>query len=373
MKAIIFILHFFDFMCYTLTKVGDYMNFITLFFLTLHILPCIYFLYTYHQKNYQNIIIILTIISFLSFLFKIDILIYFSYFYMINNIILTFFFIIYHLFQKVFKKENNHCISLILLICSLIITSFGIYHHHDKKIQNYDITIYKETSLEQLNIGMISDIHLGSGTDLKDIKKMVEIMNTKDLSLMVLCGDLFDESSSPKMIEQCLRLIDQIQTTYGIFAINGNHEVYANLLNNDYYKNTNIQYLRNEYVCIDGLMNIVGLEDKQSSFQKDLSLICKDMDLSLPTIVLDHNPSRFQDIKYIADLQLSGHTHNGQIFPGSLIVSSLFENAYGLLTSQEKSLIVSSGFGSWGFPFRLGSDCEIVLIHVSFFKKTFLR
>ena len=95
------------------------------------------------------------------------------------------------------------------------------------------------------------------------------------------------------------------------------------------------------------------------------------MDSSLPTIVLDHNPQRYQENLEIADLQLSGHTHAGQVFPGSIITGLIYDNDYGLLTNQDQSLIVSSGFGSWGYPIRLLTHCEYIEVHVSFKKKFF--
>lgn len=265
-------------------------------------------------------------------------------------------------------KEKNNKIMIILLIVSFIITGYGFYHHQDKQIKTYEIRIHKKSKLDQLNIGMISDFHLGTGSSLDDVEHLVETANQHHFDIMFLCGDLFDESTPTPLIGESLKQLSQIHTQYGIYAVSGNHEYIAHFIEEDPYLNNHIHYISQNYVCIDGILNIVGREDITSKRNETIDEICQGMNKNLPTIILDHNPKRYKEVTKYGDLQLSGHTHHGQAFPLSIITSLLYDNDYGLSQYQNMYLIVSSGYGSWGFPFRLMTDCELVQVKMTFVK-----
>ena len=109
--------------------------------------------------------------------------------------------------------------------------------HYTKVETNYEVTIHKDTTLKQLHIGMISDVHLGTGTSLSDLRTLVDKFNQKQYDLVCFVGDIFDESTPKDMIEDALSIFSQINTTYGLFAVNGNHEHYANILQTELYQN----------------------------------------------------------------------------------------------------------------------------------------
>lgn len=354
--------------------------FIFVFFLTLIISPFLYFFYGFRTfpKQYKYLLIGLSSFSFIIMLIKMNNQPYSSFFVMITLIvqvyIITVFIsailcIVYKLFIRITHKKFYAQTLLYIFIGSLIFTCFGFYSHFHKTVRDYEITIYKETPLNQLNIGMVSDVHLSTGTYLNDLNHLVDNFNKQDYDLVFLCGDIFDESTPSLMIEDALKILSQMKTKYGIYAVAGNHEHYANFLDSELYKQNNITYLDQNYACIDGLFNIVGRDDVSSHEDMSIEQICEGMDTSLPTFVLDHNPIRYLEASQIADLQVSGHTHGGQFFPMTLATSSMYDNAYGLLQRDNYSLIVSSGYGSWGFPFRFLTNCEYVNILVTFDKK----
>ena len=179
-------------------------------------------------------------------------------------------------------------------------------------------------------------------------------------------GDIFDENSPQDYIEKTLKILSTAHSKYGIYAVDGNHEKYISLSSQKLYQKYKITYLNEKFVCIDGLFNIIGREDVSLHSSTSIDTICENMDSSLPTIVLDHNPGRYKENQKYADIQLSGHTHAGQIFPGNVITNLLYDNDYGLLVQDHHSLIVSSGYGSWGFPIRFMTNCEYVEVYVSF-------
>ncbi|MEG0275862.1 MAG: metallophosphoesterase [Coprobacillus sp.] len=354
--------------------------FIFVFFLILIISPFLYFLYIFKKfpKQYKYILIGLSTLSIIVMLLKMMNQPYSSFFFILTLIIQVYIITVfisamlcflYKLFIRFTHKTFYSKALVYMFIGSMIFTCFGFYSHFHKTIKDYEITVNKESSLKELKIGMVSDIHLSTGTYLYDLNNLVESFNKQDYDLVFFCGDIFDESTPYSMIEDALEIFSQIKTTYGMYAVAGNHEHYANFLDENLYKKNNITYLNQKYECIDGLFNIVGRDDVRSQNNISIEDICKGMDTSLPTFVLDHNPIRYLEAEDIADLQVSGHTHGGQFFPITLATKPLYDNTYGLLQNDNYSLIVSSGYGSWGFPFRFLTECEYVNIAVTFDKK----
>ena len=324
------------------------------------------------------------IFSFLSFitLFVILIKIYFhpnSPFFFILTLILQYYMlslfvsmillIIYQLFCRFLHKQVIQKTSIILIVISIGFVSIGYMTHFHKVKEPYQITIHKESSLDYVHIAFVSDMHLGSGTYLNDVENFVDAINKNDYDLVCFSGDLFDETTPKEMIPKALALLSQIDSRYGMYAVNGNHEHYAQFLDQQAYKKNNIHLLSENYVCVNGLFNIVGREDVSAKSHITYQQVIQNMDTSLPTIVLDHNPKRYQDVMSESDLQLSGHTHAGQAFPLSLATAPLYDDDYGLLLKNDFSLIVTSGYGSWGFPVRFMTQCEFVDIMVTFSKK----
>lgn len=348
--------------------------FYTILLLFFIITPFLYFLRIFNsmKKSWRYSLYFLTIISILTILIKIlfkisiDLWFYIICFYILSCFMCFICLLIYHLGCFLFHLSFHKGIIYLCLSFSILITGIGYYSHFHKQITQYSISIHKNTSLNSLKIAFISDIHIGSGTNLCDIENLVKTLNHKNYDLICLGGDLFDESSSKKDIEQTLQILSTIQSQYGIYAIDGNHEKYITFSTQELYQKYQINYLNENYVCIDGLFNIIGREDVSSHDCASLQTICQNMDTSLPTLILDHNPSRYQENLKFEDIQLSGHTHAGQIFPGNLITNLIYDNDYGLLYQNNHYLIVSSGYGSWGFPLRLMTQCEYIEVHVLF-------
>lgn len=352
----------------------------TLMFLFTIIAPFVYFLYKF--RNLSNTIkvsaAIVTLLSIIVILLKLFIHPYSSFFFIITLIVqfytitlfITFLLsVIYQMICHYFHKQFVYKVMIVFGIFSLILTSVS-YITHDKKIEtSYEITIHKKTSLDNLHIGMVSDVHLGTGTYIDDLENLVNELNLKQYDLVCFVGDIFDETTPKDMVEDALKTLSKINTTYGLYAVNGNHEHYANLLQTELYQKYNIHHLSENYVCVNGLFNIVGREDIAAHLDNNMNNICQGMDTTLPTIVLDHNPKRYQDVLDYSDLQLSGHTHAGQFFPITVMTSPLYDDVYGLLEKDNFSLIVTSGYGSWGFPMRFLTNCEYVDVKIAFTKK----
>lgn len=154
-----------------------------------------------------------------------------------------------------------------------------------------------------------------------------------------------------------------------VFTVLGNHEYYTGNLNESLkiFKEANITILRDEVVEIAGIY-LVGREDA-SRKRKNLASLLEGVHKEKPIILLDHQPVALEEAKIAGvDLQLSGHTHRGQFFPNQLITKRLYEVDYGYLAKEQLQVIVSSGYGTWGPPVRIGTQSEIVDIQVKFKK-----
>jgi predicted MPP superfamily phosphohydrolase len=354
--------------------------FFILMFLFIIIAPFLYFLYKFKhlKKLYKNILGACTLFSLIIICMKIFILpnnpIFFVFtmivqFYILSVFITVIILALYQLLMSFIHKTVQKRVVILCGVIAVAITSFGYMTHFHKVEKNYDIVVHKDTDLSSLRIAAISDMHLGTGTYLQDVNHLVDTINQQSYDVIFLIGDLFDESTPTEMVIEALNSLSHMKSQYGIYAVNGNHEHFANILDPSLYQKNNIQLLNENYVCVDGLFNIVGREDISAHQEQTIAQIIQGMDTSLPTFVLDHNPKRYQEMMNYADLQISGHTHAGQAFPLTLLTSPLYDDVYGLLQKNDFSLIVTSGYGSWGFPVRLLTHCEYLDIKITFTKK----
>lgn len=139
-----------------------------------------------------------------------------------------------------------------------------------------------------------------------------------------------------------------------------------------YLEGAGVNVLRDRWLKVAGSFYVIGRDESSKARftgekRLDLQDLLKGVDNSLPLILLDHVPSQLQEAQAQGiDLQLSGHTHRGQLFPNQFITSKIFEDDWGLLRKGNYQIIVSSGFGTWGPPIRVGNKPEIVDITMRF-------
>lgn len=278
-----------------------------------------------------------------------------------------------------FKYKENlkkiYCGGLSVFIAAAIILGYGFFNAKNKVVTNYEVTINKNAgNLYELDIVMLSDIHMGIEVKEKEIDKMIAKINSLHPDIVVLAGDIFDESSYPSLEEYAAKSFKNIKSSYGVYAVTGNHEYFSHDVSRieQLYKEGDITFLQDECVKIADSFYIAGRNDDTLSREdhtklKTLNSIIEDTEKDLPMILLDHKPNRINESEENKiDLQLSGHTHKGQIAPGNIITSLMNEDDYGYLKKGDFNIIVSSGYGTWGMPVRIGSSSEIVNVKVNF-------
>jgi len=258
---------------------------------------------------------------------------------------------------------------------SLAIMVAGHLNAINTRVKVLEINIDKKIPAgSELRAVLISDIHLGIINRSSRLEKLVEKINQLRPDIVFFAGDIVDEGVSLEEEEKMVGLLKKIESPLGLYACPGNHEYYGGFERNiSYLEKAGVNVLLDRAARIDGWFYVIGRKDRASlrSGQKRLSLkeiIDRDsVDRSWPLLVLDHQPLYLQEAAEAGvDLQLSGHTHAGQLFPLDIINRFVYEKNWGYLKKGPTHIYVSSGSGTWGPAVRTGSRSEIILLKLRF-------
>lgn len=219
-----------------------------------------------------------------------------------------------------------------------------------------------------LKIVAVSDIHLGYGTDKTLLKEYVERINALQPDLILIGGDLIDNSVVPLRAERMEEELSLLKAPLGIYMVPGNHEYISGIeASIDFLRQTPVILLRDTVVTLPNGIQLVGRDDRHNHRRQPLEELTANLDPSRPVILLDHQPYHLKQTEDAGvDLQFSGHTHHGQIWPLSLLTDYLFELSYGYKQMGNSHIYVSSGLSLWGPPFRIGTDSELVVFDITF-------
>ncbi len=284
---------------------------------------------------------------------------------------------IFHFFPQVFyadwqKTKLIAFFSSVFLVFVLILG--GYINTLFPRIRTLDMDILKTVKgSRDLHIVMASDIHLGVIIGKNRAAYLVNKINGLNPDIIILDGDIVDEDLAPVIRQNLGESLKALTAKLGVWAITGNHEYIGGVIPAvNYLVEHNIKFIRDTSVLIDNRFYLVGREDRDKQRftgqpRKSLEEVMKDVDRSYPIILLDHQPFNLASAAAQGtDLQLSGHTHHGQLFPLNLITNAIYELSYGYKKIGHTHFYVSSGFGSWGPPVRIGTRPEIVDIMLHF-------
>lgn len=257
---------------------------------------------------------------------------------------------------------------------SLITVVYGLCHVNSIQHVSYEVKIENKTDISDMNIVLISDLHLGAIGSEDRLAQVVTEINAMDPDIVCIAGDFFDtDFTSIQNPQQAIQTLKQLSATYGIYACLGNHDAGQTTGQmQDFLSQCGIQLLNEDYAVIDNRLILVGRLDGTpiggygQLKRGQLSDFFTVDDPNLPVIVMDHNPANIDQYTDEIDLILSGHTHKGQLFPANLITGLIYDVDYGYYQKDATSpqVIVTSGVGYWGMPMRIGTDCEIVQLRL---------
>jgi hypothetical protein len=275
--------------------------------------------------------------------------------------------LIFHIDAARFIPSVKTCFLLPLFI-AVAVCLFGYFDALNIRPEKITIRTSKiPESVGRLRIAQVSDVHLGLIVQESRLRRILQVVQAADPDILISTGDLVDGQ-----IDSLSGLADifrQTKPRYGKFAITGNHEFYAGLPQSlEITKSAGFTILRGEALTVAGLVNLAGIDDPTGKYFGISQGVSEEkLLLQLPkdkyTILLKHQPRINKKSLGLFDLQLSGHTHNGQIFPFKLFVRAFFSEITGWYDlSKGSHLYVSRGTGTWGPPVRFLSSPEVTII-----------
>lgn len=289
-----------------------------------------------------------------------------------------------------FSRGSVISIGSVVVACAVATCLYGIFNARNIKVNEYSVTVNKSCGSDKhLKAVLVADLHMGYAIGVDHITNMVEKINQQDADIVIIAGDVFDNSydgmDDPEGIKAQLK---SIKSKYGVYAVYGNHDIDEKILMGftfdwggkqlhnekmtNFMKECNIKLINDESVLINDEFYLVGRRDTDKPGTEDgtraeISELTKDLDKTKPIFVLSHEPDELQKTADAgADIDFSGHTHDGQLFPGNLTIGLFWENPCGMIKKDNMYSIVTSGVGVYGTFMRVGTDAEICSVDIDF-------
>ena len=259
--------------------------------------------------------------------------------------------------------RDNGITSLTLTGLMLVTFIGGNIHYHNKQRQEIKLTTTKDL-VRPLKIVMLSDLHAGFHNRRTEVGRWVDMINAEQADLILIAGDMIDGNVRPLLAQGTAEELKRLNAP--TLACLGNHEYITGIDKSlDLLNETGIGILRDSAITIDNV-TIVGRDDRSNRLRKSVKQLMQGADSDNYTILLDHQPYHLEEAEQAGvDLQLSGHTHRGQVWPLSWVTKKMYECDYGQYRRGKTDYYVSSGMGIWGGKFRIGTDSEYAVITIS--------
>ena len=268
-------------------------------------------------------------------------------------------------------QHIRFCFSTLAVLLAMAVVCYGLYNANQTKTVFYDISINKSMPAA-MKIVFIADLHLGGANSEQRLAGIVQKINGLHPDIVCIAGDIFnDDYYSIRNPEAASAAFKSIEAAYGVYACFGNHDGGKSIGEMmDFLQRSNIRLLNDEYVVIDERLVVAGRLDSSpirgfgGLHRKNFSEVTARLDTDLPLAVLDHNPANIGQYGGEVDLILCGHTHRGQLFPGSIVTGRMYTVDYGYYQKDANSpqCLVTQGVGVWMIPMRVGSSNEIVCV-----------
>jgi len=301
--------------------------------------------------------------------YYLPVMLYFFLFYLCIDFILLLTRKIKFISDSIVKHEKFRVILFgVISLAVIVIMIRGLYNFNNTTINEYFIEVEKKDSkIENLKIAMAADFHLSEITNPYFMDQFIENINALQPDIVLFVGDIVEsEHSNPKM-KFFEKQLQKIESTYGVFAVEGNHDLYRRNNSFNFIKNANIQILRDTIITIDNSFQIIGRRDRHYKNRESVTELLKSVSDSLPVILLDHQPYYLENAyKNGIDIQFSGHTHHGQLFPINYITEMIYELSWGYQKIKNTHFFVTCGAQGWGPQVKTASQSEIMLVNVNF-------
>lgn len=259
--------------------------------------------------------------------------------------------------------KNNGITSLVLTGLMLVTFIAGNIHYHNKQRQVINLTTDKQLE-RPLKIVMLSDLHAGFHNRRAEVGRWVNIINREQPDIILIAGDIIDGNVRPLLAQGTAEELQRFNAP--TLACLGNHEYITGIDKAiDLIGQTGIVLLRDS-AAVAGNVTVIGRDDRSNRRRKSVEQLMQGVTRNNYIILLDHQPFNLEEAEQNGiDLQLSGHTHRGQVWPLNWVTKKMYECDYGQLRKGNTDYYVSSGMGIWGGKFRIGTDSEYAVITVT--------
>ncbi len=279
---------------------------------------------------------------------------------------------------SVWKKIYGFCV--IPVVFSAILLGYGYYNMHHVVQTDYTVYTDKAIRAEGYKVALLADVHFGITLNEEELRGVCAEISAEEPDIVVLCGDIIDDSTTREGVETVFRTLGGIQSKYGVYYVYGNHDRPMSLLQGEYtaedlknsIEGSGITILQDELLEINDDLLLVGRDDRGYSLRgggrAEIADLLKDADHDRFILTLDHQPKEYaQNGEAGTDLLLSGHTHGGQIFPVNWISRLLHTDDAGYGHTQideDTQAIITSGLAGWGFPMKTSAPAEYAMIEI---------
>ena len=266
--------------------------------------------------------------------------------------------------KRVADEKLRHILRIAAPAAVASLFCLSLYHAYLPTVRHYRVVLDKPLA-KPLRIGVASDLHLGILFGARQLDKLAGIMQQEKADIILLPGDIMDDDTAAYEAEHMQPHLSKLRAPLGVYATLGNHDLFgAQRQITRAIEAAGITVLNDEIIETGGL-TVIGRPDDLDKGRLKTAELLKQADTSKPVVLLDHRPSEIELHSTLPiDIQVSGHVHNGQIFPANFIVRAINRLHYGYEKIGNGHFFVTSGYGFWGIPLRLGSQSEVLIIDV---------
>lgn len=285
------------------------------------------------------------------------------------------------IFPKLARFKNAFAgigVALVALVCAYGFWKFEnprvtylVWNPATRKLSEFSGPLKLQT---RMRIVATADWHLGTRIHRARTEKFVRLVNEQHPDLVLIAGDLIDGHIEPVEAARLEEVLQEIRAPLGVFSALGNHEYFGDMPRQKaFFKRAGVRLLQDESCLVEDVAGtqicLVGRDDAVNPLRSPLKSVLDrkpaNMRADTPVLVLDHQPKGAAEaVGAGADFVFSGHTHAGQLWPGTWLVNWFNPYVYGIWRDGETLGYVSSGLGLWHLPYRIGSHSELVVIDV---------
>jgi len=221
--------------------------------------------------------------------------------------------------------------------------------------------------MRDLKIAFVSDFHIGDLTSISFVERFIDKMKDIQPDIILFGGDMLEGDRDEIRTSKIQILFRQLDASYGIYGVFGNHEHHGSASSNTFYDLAGIKVLQDDFILIDSSFYIAGRKDSRNRTRLTVKDLTENMSENYPILLIDHRPTDIHAVSQSpVDIQLAGHTHHGQLLPFNLITRHIYDLSWGYRKIADTHFFVTSGIQLWGPPVRTIGKSEIMVIQINF-------